>query len=107
MRLTSRLILALLIALGGSSDILAQAAKKKSTANGRERYMIREGRVKGRDTTKIDMEAADITGAAKTPMGTLINQNKADKNYDFIKLRLNWHPEMIQSASSLESGRNR
>ena len=37
-------------------------------------------------------------------MGTLINQNKADKNYDFVKIRLRWTPEMIQSASSLDNG---
>jgi hypothetical protein len=86
----------------------AQAAKAKKKSDGsRERYIIREGVIKGKDKTKINMEEADISGAAKTPMGTLINQNKADKSYDFINLRRNWHPEMIQSASSLEAGRNR
>jgi hypothetical protein len=40
-------------------------------------------------------------------MGTLINQNKSDKEYDFVKIRLRWHPEMVQSASSLDAGKNK
>ncbi len=57
----------------------------------------------GRDSKNIDFDAANSGGATKAPMSSLINQNKADKNYDFIKIRLRWHPEMIQSASSLNA----
>lgn len=94
------------------SDKPAQyAQKKKRKAGGggsakgvREKYISREAVVKGKDSTKVDFDAADIGGQRKTPMGTLIGQSKADKNYDFVKIRLRWHPEMIQSASSLDSG---
>ena len=89
---------------------LAQGKKKRAKGGGgaakgvREKYISREAVVKGKDTTNVDFDAADIGGQRKTPMGTLINQNKADKDYDFVKIRLRWHPEMIQSASALDSG---
>jgi len=98
-------------ALAASSGMqLAQAKKKgkpKAGAKGvRERHITGEATIKGKDQTNVDFDAADIGGARKAPMGSLINQNKADKNYDFVKIRLRWHPEMIQSASSLDSGSN-
>ena len=63
-----------------------------------------EASMKSKDQSKVDFEAADIGGERKAPLGTLINQNKADKNFDFVKIRLRWHPEMVQSASSLDNG---
>lgn len=89
---------------------LAQGKKKRKAGGGgaakgvREKYISREAVVKGKDSTKVDFDAADIGGQRKTPMGTLIGQSKADKNYDFVKIRLRWHPEMIQSASALDAG---
>ena len=93
-----------LVACGGLSQSAfaddAGAAKKKT----RERNLSGEGQLhKVGDQTKVDFEAADISGARKTPMGSLINQNKADKDYDFVKLRMSWHPEMIKSAASLDN----
>jgi hypothetical protein len=83
--------------------MLAQAKKKKAAAKGvREKFITREATLKGKDQKNLDFDAVDIGGQRKTPMGTLINQNKADKNYDFVKIRLRWHPEMVQSASSLD-----
>jgi hypothetical protein len=91
--------------------LLAKKAKKgkkrgkKGKSKGvREKHISREARQKGADSKNIDFDAADIGGARKTPMSSLVTQNKADKNYDFVKIRLRWHPEMIQSASSLSSG---
>lgn len=86
-----------------SSEALA-AGKKKPGKGVREKHITREAVLKGKDQSKIDFDAVDIGGERKTPMGTLINQNKADKNYDFVKVRLRWHPEMVQSASSLDTG---
>jgi predicted PP-loop superfamily ATPase len=81
------------------------AKKKRKSKGSREKHIVREGKTVGKDTRNIDFDAVDIGGQSKTPLGTLINQNKADKNYDFVKIRLRWHPEMVQSASSLDSGR--
>lgn len=79
-----------------------KAAAKASTKGVREKYITREATMKSKDQKNVDFDAVDIGGQRKTPMGTLINQNKADKNYDFVKIRLRWHPEMVQSASSLD-----
>ncbi len=77
---------------------------------GREKFITREGKSsaggkgsKG-DSTKVNFDEVDIGGQRKTPLGTLVTNNKNSRDYDFIKLRQRWHPEMIESASSLESG---
>lgn len=98
---------------GLSSVALGEGGKKGGKASGttqgaqkgvKAKHLTGEATIRGKDQSKIDFEAADIGGERKTPMGTLINQNKADKNYDFVKIRLRWHPEMVQSASALDSG---
>lgn len=94
-----------------SSPSLADTPKKKRAAKagakgsgGREKVISREATLKSKDQTKVDFDAADIGGQRKMPLGDTISQNKADKNYDFVKIRLRWHPEMVQSASSLDAG---
>ena len=83
----------------------ALAAPKKAKG-AREKHITREAVVKGKDSSKIDFDSVDIGGQRKTPMGSIVSQSKADKNYDFVKIRLRWHPEMVQSASSLEAGKS-
>ena len=90
-----------------SRPVLLAEAKTKSGKGVREKHIIREGRTKKGDQRNIDFDAVDISGERKTPLGTMVNNNKLDKNYDFVKIRLRWHPEMVQSASSLESGGSR
>lgn len=78
-------------------------AKKAKT---RDKFLTREAKTstKKGDKTKVDFDEVDIGGQRKTPFGTLVNNNRLKKDYDFIKLRQRWHPEMIDSASNLESG---
>jgi hypothetical protein len=95
---------ALTASLALSAAASAKPAAKKGSRGVREKYINREATIKGKDSKSIDFDDVDIGGERKTPMGTLVNQNKADKNYDFVKIRLRWHPEMVQSASSLDSG---
>lgn len=104
--------LGLLLAAGQTSPAFADAKQKRQGApskkvpkGAREKHISREATLKSKDQSKVDFEAADIGGQRKAPMGTLINQNKADKNYDFVKIRLRWHPEMVQSASALDTGK--
>jgi hypothetical protein len=85
-----------------------QAAKAKGRSGAvREKHLSREKTMKTRDATKLDFDAADIGGNRKAPMGSFLNQNKADKEYDFVKIRLRWVPEMVQSSASLDSGKAR
>lgn len=84
----------------------APGGKKGGKAAGvREKHLSREQTVRSRDQTKLDFEAADIGGQRKAPMGSFLNQNRADKEYDFVKIRLRWVPEMVQSSSSLDTGK--
>ncbi len=112
MSLNFKLIKMLLcvVALASAPVSYGKAGASKGTTTKapkgtKARHLTGEATMKGKDQSKVDFEAADIGGERKTPMGTLINQNKADKNYDFVKIRLRWHPEMVQSATSLDAGR--
>ena len=96
------LVLATLFFTGVTLDTAWDKGEK-----GREKFLSREGKsskgAKG-DKTKVNFDEVDIGGQRKTPLGTLVTNNKNSKDYDFIKLRQRWHPEMVESASSLESG---
>jgi len=92
------------------SSIMDGKMIAKNTASGskkgsREKHITREAQTKkGGDQTKIDFGETAIEGERRVPLGTLINQNEADKNYDFVKIRQRWHDEMVQSAGSLDTG---
>ncbi len=86
------------------SSAKASSGKAAGGKGVRERHIVREAQAKKSDKSKIDFEETSIAGERRTPLGTMVNQNKNDKNYDLIKIRLRWHPEMVQSTSSLESG---
>lgn len=76
--------------------LIAQKSRKKR--------LSAEGKIRqSGDKTVIDFESVDIVGDRRTPLGSMINQNKANKGYDFVKIRLRWHPEMKKSASSLDT----
>lgn len=92
-------------AVRANGVMLAKGGKPAGKA--RERRISNEREVRtttGSASTNIDFDAVDIAGERKTPLGSLVNQSKSDMNYDFVKIRLRWHPEMVQSAASLESG---
>ncbi|MFK7873312.1 MAG: hypothetical protein AB8C84_09110 [Oligoflexales bacterium] len=63
---------------------------------------ITRQKVFGNEKTSIDFEEVDISGQRRAPIGSLIRQKAADIEHDFVRLRMRWHPEMIQSAKSLE-----
>jgi hypothetical protein len=110
MRLKHWLVTIVLAGMAATPALAAGGKNAKGTTNNapkgaRAKNITGEATIRTKDQSKIDFEAADIGGERKTPLGTLINQNKADKNYDFVKIRLRWHPEMVQSASALDSGK--
>lgn len=85
---------AVFAALLGAADV----AVAKDTGGGRSKYLkSAEKRVKA-NKTKVDFEAAEIGGARKTPLGQMINQNNAEKDYDFVRIRRNWHNQMVESV---------
>ena len=116
------LVIAGALSIGLSSQAEAQSRKvKKRAVNAakkvkkvkkktRKRNLVIEKTYKiqkGRQKTNFDFDAADISGARKTPFGELVDTVQADRTYNFIKLRTNWRPEMERSAATLETGSGR
>ena len=90
----------------GKHELIAQRDRRVRKA--RKKHLVKEKiikRKKGSDSTTIDLDAANINGERKTPLGTIITKRGGDKNYDFIWIRQKWHPEMLQSAKSLDAGK--
>lgn len=86
--------------------LFAKRGGKKGAKNkkGKAKILSSEGQIRRTgDKTSIDFDSVDILGSRKTPLGSVINQNRVDMGYDFVKIRLRWHPEMIKSASSLDT----
>ena len=84
--------------------IASESSLAASKSNSRKKIITQEKMIKskkGAASTKIDFEAVDISGERKLPLGSSINQTRANKDGGFVKLRTEWHSEMIQSASSL------
>ena len=98
-----RYILNILKALGYASLVFyGQMLLAKSPHE--QKVLSTEGQIQKKDgSSVVDFEETSITGARKTPMGSMVEQSKIDKNYDFVDIRKNWHPEMIKSATSLDT----
>lgn len=100
-----RFITVVILTLSLSPSAFAKDRDKKPTL--REKVISREGRSSSNSKTKIDFEDADITGSRKTPMASMLTNNKAKKDYDMVPIRTDWKPEMVQSAASLDAGRSK
>lgn len=104
-RLNHRLLL--LLALLSVSLVGGElyANKRGRTVNANKSMQKRKLSVESkvsRDRRTIDFnKAIDIDGERRNPLGALLDQKQADKNYEFIKLRLRWRKEMIESAYDL------
>ena len=90
----------IIVSLVGLFPLTAQAAGKKVRKLPGQKNLTVEKTI-NRDRKKIDFDSMTIDGQRRVPLGTLINQKQADKQYEFVKIRLRWRQEMIQSASNL------
>lgn len=95
------ILIAGLMALFMYSDV--SLGKEKSSQ--RDKVIRGEGRTKTGSKTKIDFGATDIGGGVKSPMASMLTNTKAKKESDFVPIRTDWKPEMMQSAASLDAGR--
>lgn len=100
----AKILLSMLATLFLAEPLFAQA---KSGAKGRAKHLQGEARSKKGQRTKIDFDEASIDGMRRAPAGVAITKTREDHDYDLINLRLRWHPEMVQSTSTLETGRGR
>jgi hypothetical protein len=58
-------------------------------------------KIKFKEKTELNFDEANIDGTFKTPFGTLLNNRDQDFNKGFIKLRTNWHDQMVTSVSGI------
>lgn len=86
--------------------LLAKNSKTSNNKKLRQKHLVGEARNK-RGKTSINFDEASIDGRRRLPAGVAISKNRPDHDYDLINLRLRWHPEMIQSTTSLETGQGR
>lgn len=84
-----------LVCLPGS----AAGKKRKMRAPGKKNLTLEEKMTK--DRKSYDFDSISVDGQRRVPLGNLINQKEAGKEYEFVKIRLRWQQEMIQSASNL------
>ncbi len=78
---------------------LEAKSKKRRRAPGKGN-LVMEAEIK-KDKKSYDFDSMSIDGQRRVPLGNLINQKQANKEYEFVKIRLRWRQEMIQSASNL------
>jgi len=99
------------LTMSESTGAVAFAKKKKRKGKkraarrggGRQRIVVKEKQTKmnKRDKTSVDFDEATLEGRRRNPSGIALNQQKANKDFDLIKLREHWKPEMVQSTSKL------
>lgn len=58
-------------------------------------------RVKFKKNTKVDFDDALIEGGVKNPFSTMIGGRDGEFNQGFIKIRREWHDQMIMSIHGL------
>lgn len=102
------------ISLSSSELRLAKKFPKQKSASSsskaRKKILKKEKTIKTRKgitKSSIDFEAVDILGKRQVPFGSVITKNNPDKEFELIKIRLDWKPEMILSTNNLETGRIR
>lgn len=81
-------------------------ASSSALANEEGHKVIQQEKVyhsKGGDQTVIDFDEVSISGVRHTPIGSLIQDTKADKSFNFVKARPHFKSEMLKSTENLSS----
>jgi hypothetical protein len=99
-------ILSIISVLALCTGEAALAADGKKGKGERQKFLTGEARGK-KGSTDIDFDEASIEGRRRDPAGIAISKSRPDHEYDLINLRLRWHPEMIESTGTLETGKGR
>jgi hypothetical protein len=58
-------------------------------------------KIKFKEKTEINFDDTNIDGNFKSPFGTLMSNRDQQFNKGFIKLRTNWHDQMVTSVSGI------
>lgn len=90
--------------LSSSQAAFAQAKRPSAGSSGARPAPAggeQSKKVKFKDKTELNFEDAAIDGQIKNPFATLMNSRDQDFGGGFIKLRNNWHDQMIMSVNGL------
>lgn len=90
------LLVGALLAVPNTGFAAPQPPKAKNSSS-----LETSKKVKFKDKTELNFDAANIEGQAKNPFGSMITERDQDFNKGFIKLRYQWHDQMIMSTSGL------
>lgn len=99
-----RRMLSVLVAIAvfaPSAEALAKSVQRKKPGV-REKHLSGEQTYRG-DQKEVNFDDAQIRGTTKTPPIDFVRAGEKREGYDFVKLRLRWHPEMVQSAAELKA----
>ena len=58
-------------------------------------------RIKYKKDTKVDFEDELIEGGVKNPFSSMINSRDGDNKTGFVRIRKEWHDQMIMSVNGL------
>ena len=58
-------------------------------------------RIKYKKDTKVDFEDELIEGGVKNPFSSMINGRDGDNKTGFVRIRKEWHDQMIMSVNGL------
>jgi hypothetical protein len=87
-----------------STAAMAQPEKKggsNSSPAARAQSLEPSKKVKFKDKTSVDFDDANIDGSVKNPFGSIIQSRDQGFDKGFIKIRYNWHDQMVMSLSGL------
>lgn len=81
------------------SILLAQGAPSKRRPNVEADTKVTTQ--KRGNQTQIDLEESSLEGSSRAPSLSGVQGAQVDTDYDFVKLRKKWHPEMMKSTMNL------
>ena len=90
-----------LLAATPTPEAFAQKVKEKASNARSQKSLETSKRIKFKDKTSVDFDAAAIDGQAKNPFGSIVQSRDQGFDKGFIKIRTNWHDQMVMSLSGL------
>ncbi len=80
---------------------LALGAESKPKTGASTTEQSRKVKIKYKDKTDVNFDDALIEGAAKNPFMSMISNRDQEFSKGFIKIRHDWHDQLIMSVSGL------
>ena len=104
--LTHIMILSSGLGDGGSASAAPRSASPKPQAVAAETAKPATSggqakRVKFKKDTKVDFDDELIEGGVKNPFSSMINSRDGDNKSGFVRIRKEWHDQMIMSINGL------